>query len=89
MDRGNGIHIIDLKDYRNGYECISYTHKLDDPESKVKEKLPVFWKPKTGKFILAAWETASINLIKNIQMDTTHSSTMQVAPVSPTLVSQT
>jgi signal transduction histidine kinase/ligand-binding sensor domain-containing protein/CheY-like chemotaxis protein/AraC-like DNA-binding protein len=51
---GNGIHIIDLKDYRNGYECISYTHKLDDPESKVKEKITCILETKDREIYLGS-----------------------------------
>ncbi len=51
---GNGIHIIDLKDYRNGYECISYTQKLDDPESKVKEKITCILETKDREIYLGS-----------------------------------
>ena len=51
---GNGIHIIDLKDYRNGYECISYTQKLDDPESKVREKITCILETKDREIYLGS-----------------------------------
>lgn len=51
---GNGIHIIDLKDHRNGYECISYTQKLDDPESKVKEKITCILETKDREIYLGS-----------------------------------
>lgn len=51
---GNGIHIIDLKDYRNGYECISYTQKLDDPKSEVKEKITCILETKDREIYLGS-----------------------------------
>ena len=51
---GNGIYIIDLKDYRNGYECIFYKQKLDDPQSKVKEKITCILETKEGEIYLGS-----------------------------------
>ncbi len=51
---GNGIHIIDLKDYRNGYESIHYKQKLDDPESKIKEKITCILETKDHEIYLGS-----------------------------------
>ena len=51
---GNGIYIIDLKDYRNGYECIYYKQKLDDPESKINEKITCILETKEGEIYLGS-----------------------------------
>ena len=51
---GNGIYIIDLKDSRNGYECIHYKQKLDDPESKIKEKITCVMETKEGDIYLGS-----------------------------------
>lgn len=51
---GNGIYIIDLKDYRNGYECIHYKQKLDDPDSKIKEKITCILETKDREIYLGS-----------------------------------
>ncbi len=51
---GNGIYIIDLKDYRNGYESFHFTQKLDDPESKIKEKITCILETKDREIYLGS-----------------------------------
>ncbi len=51
---GNGIYIIDLKDNRNGYECVHYKQKLDDPGSKIKEKITCLLETKEGEIYLGS-----------------------------------
>lgn len=45
---GNGVYVIDLENSRNTYECIYYQHKLDDPESKINEKITCIFETKKG-----------------------------------------
>lgn len=35
----NGLYVINLENSKEGYECIYYKHKLDNPESKINEKI--------------------------------------------------
>lgn len=56
---GNGVYVIDLENSRNTYECIYYQHKLDDPESKINEKITCIFETKKGRFIWVASEMAS------------------------------
>lgn len=51
---GNGIYIIDLRDYRNGYESIHYKQKLDDPESKIKERITCILETKDREIYLGS-----------------------------------
>lgn len=36
---GNGVGVIDLDNSKEGYECIYYPYKLDNPQSKISEKI--------------------------------------------------
>lgn len=36
---GNGVAVIDLNNPQGGYECFYYRYKLDNPESKISEKI--------------------------------------------------
>ena len=51
---GNGVYVIDLEDSRNTYECIYYQHKLDDPESKINEKITCIFETKKGEIYLGS-----------------------------------
>lgn len=51
---GNGVYIIDLADFRNGYESIHYKHKLDDPESKIIDKITTIIETKNGDIYLGS-----------------------------------
>lgn len=51
---GNGIYILDLADYRKGYEIIHYKHKLDEPESKIIEKITSINETKEGNIYLGS-----------------------------------
>lgn len=51
---GNGIYIIDLKDTKKGYECIHYEQKLDDPTSKIKEKITCILETRDGAIYLGS-----------------------------------
>ncbi len=56
---GNGVYIIDLADYRKGYECIYYHHKLDDPESKINEKITCIIETKEHEIYLLDEESGN------------------------------
>lgn len=51
---GNGVYVIDLENSRNNYECIHYRHKLDDPESKINEKISCIFETKKGEIYLGS-----------------------------------
>ncbi len=51
---GNGVHVIDLNDYRNGYESVHYKHKLDDPESKIIDRITTIIETKNGDIYLGS-----------------------------------
>ena len=51
---GNGVYVIDLTDYRNGYESIHYKHKLDDPESKIIDKITTITETKSGDIYIGS-----------------------------------
>lgn len=51
---GNGVYIIDLEDARNNYECVYYQHKLDNPESKINEKITCIFETKQGEIYLGS-----------------------------------
>lgn len=51
---GNGVYIIDLEDSRNNYECIYYRHKLDNPESKINEKITCILETRKGEIYLGS-----------------------------------
>ena len=51
---GNGVYVIDLENSRNTYECIYYQHKLDDPESKINEKITCIFETKKGEIYLGS-----------------------------------
>lgn len=36
---GNGVAVIDLENSQGGYECFYYRYKLDNPESRIGEKI--------------------------------------------------
>lgn len=62
---GNGVYIIDLKDYRNGYECIYYKHKLDDPLSKINEKITCIIETRDHEIYLGSMGNGIYQLDKN------------------------
>ena len=62
---GNGIYIIDLNDDRKGYECIYYKHKLDDPESKIIEKITSIIETKDGNIYLGSMGNGIYMLDRN------------------------
>ena len=51
---GNGVYVIDLTDYRNGYESIHFKHKLDDPENKIIDKITTIIETKNGDIYLGS-----------------------------------
>ena len=51
---GNGVYVIDLTDYRNGYESIHYMHKLDDPERKIIDKITTITETKSGDIYIGS-----------------------------------
>lgn len=51
---GNGVYIIDLKNSKDGYECIVYKHKLDDAESKINEKINCIFETKNNDIYLGS-----------------------------------
>ena len=51
---GNGVYVIDLADFRNGYESVHYKHKLDDPESKIIDKITTIIETKNGDIYLGS-----------------------------------
>lgn len=51
---GNGVYIIDLKNAKEGYECIYYPHKLDNPESKINEKITCIFETKSNDIYLGS-----------------------------------
>lgn len=51
---GNGVYIIDLENSRNNYECIYYPHKLDNPESKINEKISCIFETRKGEIYLGS-----------------------------------
>lgn len=48
------MYVIDLENSRNTYECIYYQHKLDDPESKINEKITCIFETKKGEIYLGS-----------------------------------
>ncbi|MDR2915054.1 MAG: response regulator [Tannerella sp.] len=62
---GNGIYIIDLKNAKEGYECIYYRHKLDDPESKINEKINCIIETKSKDIYLGSLGNGIYLLDKN------------------------
>ncbi|WP_303207701.1 hybrid sensor histidine kinase/response regulator transcription factor [Bacteroides oleiciplenus] len=51
---GNGVYVIDLEDSRNNYECIYYQYKLDNPESKINEKITCIFETQKGEIYLGS-----------------------------------
>lgn len=51
---GNGVYIIDLDESKGGYECIYYQHKLDDPDSKINEKITCIFETKNKDIYLGS-----------------------------------
>ena len=51
---GNGVYIIDLKNSKEGYECIYYQHKLDNPDSKINEKITCIFETKKKDIYLGS-----------------------------------
>jgi len=51
---GNGVYIIDLENTKTGYECIYYQHKLDNPESKINEKITCIFETKDRDIYLGS-----------------------------------
>jgi len=51
---GNGVYIIDLKNSKEGYECIYYQHKLDNPDSKINEKITCIFETKRKDIYLGS-----------------------------------
>jgi len=62
---GNGIYIIDLKDYRNGYECIYYKNKLDEPLSKINEKITCILETRDNEIYLGSMGNGIYQLDSN------------------------
>ncbi|MDH6313930.1 signal transduction histidine kinase/ligand-binding sensor domain-containing protein/DNA-binding response OmpR family regulator [Parabacteroides sp. PFB2-10] len=62
---GNGIYIIDLKNSKEGYECIYYPYKLNDPESKINEKINCIIETKSKDIFLGSLGNGIYLLDKN------------------------
>lgn len=67
---GNGVYIIDLKDNRKGYECIFYKHKLDDPDSKINEKITCILETTNNEIYLGSMGNGIYQLVQNNQNET-------------------
>lgn len=51
---GNGVYIIDLKNAKEEYECIYYPHKLDNPDSKINEKITCIFETRNKDIYLGS-----------------------------------
>lgn len=51
---GNGVYIADLKERKEVYEFVCVEHKLDDPDSKIKEKITCIIETKDGAIYLGS-----------------------------------
>lgn len=50
----NGVYIADLKERKEVYEFVCVEHKLDDPDSKIKEKITCIIETKDGAIYLGS-----------------------------------
>lgn len=66
---GNGIYIIDLKNSKEGYECIYYQHKLDDPKSEINERINCIVETQNKDIYLGSLSNGIYLLDRNSQYD--------------------
>lgn len=62
---GNGVYVIDLKNAKEGYECIYYQYKLDNPDSKINEKITCIFETKSKDIYLGSLGNGIYLLDKN------------------------
>ena len=51
---GSGVYIIDLNNAKDGYECVHFPYKLDNPESRINEKILCIFETKSKDIYLGS-----------------------------------
>lgn len=66
---GNGVYIVDLDNSKDGYECIYYQYKLDNPGSKINEKITCIFETQNKDIYLGSLGNGIYLLDRNSSYD--------------------